>query len=61
VESMGKIYDSILELTGHTPIIRLHNLENRYGVQAALLAKLEQFNPAGSVKDRIALERNEER
>lgn len=53
---MAKIYDSILELTGHTPIVRLHKLEERFAVPVELLAKLEFFNPAGSVKDRIALE-----
>ena len=53
---MGKIYDSVLELIGHTPIVKLHKLEKNYAVNAHLLAKLESFNPAGSVKDRIALE-----
>ncbi len=53
---MAKIYDSILELVGHTPIVRFHRLEEQKGLQASILGKLEYFNPAGSVKDRIALE-----
>lgn len=53
---MGKIYDSILELVGHTPIVRLHKLERKHELQGNLLAKLESFNPNASVKDRIALE-----
>jgi cysteine synthase A len=53
---VGKIYDSILELVGHTPIVRLHKLEQKYEIQGNLLAKLESFNPNASVKDRIALE-----
>ncbi len=57
---MAKIYDSILELVGHTPIVRLHRVEKETGIQASLLAKLEYFNPGGSVKDRIALQMIEE-
>lgn len=53
---MGKVYDSILELIGHTPIVRLHKLEQQYETYGNLLVKLEGFNPAGGVKDRIALE-----
>lgn len=52
---MGKIYNNITELIGHTPIVELHNYEKQIGAQAKILAKLEFFNPAGSVKDRIAL------
>ncbi|MBQ4155209.1 MAG: cysteine synthase A [Clostridia bacterium] len=52
---MAKIYNSVEELIGKTPIIRLKNIEKKYGLQAKLLAKLEMFNPAGSVKDRVAL------
>jgi len=52
---MAKIYNSVEELIGKTPIMRLKNIEKKYGLQAKLLAKLEMFNPAGSVKDRVAL------
>ncbi len=48
------IASSISELVGHTPLLRLHRIEARFGVKAELLAKLEYFNPAGSVKDRVA-------
>ena len=51
---MGKIYHSIIELIGHTPLVELHRFEEAEGVEAHILAKLEFFNPAGSVKDRIA-------
>lgn len=50
-----KIYQSITELIGRTPLLRLNGYEKEMGLQARLLAKLEAFNPAGSVKDRIAL------
>lgn len=49
-----KIYQNATELIGGTPLLRLAHLEQKYGVQAAVIAKLEYFNPAGSVKDRIA-------
>ena len=52
---MGKVYESITELIGRTPIMRVSNLEREYGVEANILAKLEYFNPAGSIKDRAAL------
>ena len=51
-----KIYNSIAELVGKTPILRLKNIENNSGVKACILAKLECFNPAGRAKDRPALE-----
>ena len=51
---MEKIYDSFAELVGQTPIVRLHNIEERFGAGAKLLAKLEYLNPAGSAKDRVA-------
>ena len=51
---MAKIYESIDELIGKTPILRLKNIEKRLGLEARLFAKLEYFNPAGSVKDRVA-------
>lgn len=53
---MGRIFTSIDEMIGHTPLIELTHLEQRYGLKARLLAKLEYFNPAGSVKDRAAKE-----
>ena len=51
---MAKIYTRITDLIGGTPLLELTNLEKAQGLQATLLAKLEYFNPAGSVKDRIA-------
>lgn len=52
---MGKVYDSITELIGKTPVVELHKFEKSIGTSAHILGKLEFFNPAGSVKDRIAL------
>lgn len=52
---MGKIYDSITELVGKTPLVRLHRYEELEGVEANILGKFEYFNPSGSVKDRAAL------
>lgn len=49
----GRIYDSIVEAFGNTPIVRLQRLPDMHGVNATILAKLEYFNPAASVKDRI--------
>lgn len=49
----GRIYDSIVEAFGDTPIVRLRRLPGMHGVNATILAKLEYFNPAASVKDRI--------
>ena len=51
---MSKIYTSADQLIGHTPLMELTNIEKKHGLKAKLLAKLEYFNPAGSVKDRIA-------
>ncbi|MEA4969793.1 MAG: cysteine synthase A [Candidatus Pelethousia sp.] len=51
---MARIYKSITELIGKTPLLELSNYEQRNGLQAKIIAKLEYFNPAGSVKDRIA-------
>ena len=53
---MSKIYKSALELIGNTPLVEFTGIEKKYNLQARLLAKLEYFNPAGSVKDRIARE-----
>ena len=50
---MGKIYGSALELIGNTPLVEVKNVEKSEGLEATILAKLEYFNPAGSVKDRI--------
>ena len=52
---MAKIYTSAAGLIGHTPLLELTKLEKKYGLKARILAKLEYLNPAGSVKDRIAL------
>jgi len=49
----GRIYDSIVDAFGDTPIVRLHRLPEQNSVKATILAKLEYFNPAASVKDRI--------
>ena len=51
---MSKIYTSADQLIGNTPLLELTHLEEAYGLKAAILAKLEYLNPAGSVKDRIA-------
>ena len=51
---MAKVYDSILDLVGKTPLVELKRIEEKEGLQAKLIAKVESFNPAGSVKDRIA-------
>ncbi|MBQ1492605.1 MAG: cysteine synthase A [Blautia sp.] len=51
---MGKVYASALELIGKTPLLEVKNLEKELGLEARVLVKLEYFNPAGSVKDRIA-------
>lgn len=52
---MAKIYNSAAELIGNTPLLRLKNIERELGLSACILAKVESFNPAGSVKDRVAL------
>lgn len=51
---MSKIYTAADQLIGRTPLLRLTRLEQQLGLNAVLLAKLESFNPAGSVKDRVA-------
>ncbi len=51
---MKKIYKGTLELIGNTPLVEVVNIEKELGLEATLLVKLEYFNPAGSVKDRIA-------
>ena len=51
---MSKIYTSADQLVGSTPLLELSHIEKEYALGAKLYAKLEYFNPAGSVKDRIA-------
>ncbi|MGX4687564.1 cysteine synthase A [Vagococcus sp. JNUCC 83] len=51
---MTTIYQSIDQLIGHTPLVELSSIENKLNMNATILAKVESFNPAGSVKDRIA-------
>ena len=51
---MSKIYTSADQLVGSTPLLELTHIEKKHGLKARILAKLEYFNPAGSVKDRIA-------
>ena len=51
-----KIYGSIEETIGHTPLVELKRTEEKYNLNGRLLAKLEGFNPAGSAKDRVALQ-----
>lgn len=51
---MAKVYNQFQELIGNTPLFRMQNLERKNNLSAQILAKLEYFNPAGSVKDRIA-------
>ena len=51
---MAHIFKGTLDLIGNTPLVELTNIEKKLGLEAKLLAKLEYFNPAGSVKDRIA-------
>ncbi|MBQ7338814.1 MAG: pyridoxal-phosphate dependent enzyme, partial [Clostridia bacterium] len=51
---MARIYTSADQLVGRTPLLELTHVEQALGLKAKILAKLEYFNPAGSVKDRIA-------
>lgn len=51
---MGKIYQSVTELIGKTPLLEAKNFAKKFNLNAKILVKLEYFNPAGSVKDRIA-------
>lgn len=53
---MSNIYQGTLGLIGNTPLVELTHIEKKFGLRSRLLAKLEYFNPAGSVKDRIAKE-----
>lgn len=51
---MPNIYKGTLELIGNTPLVEVINIEKKLGLEAEVLVKLEYFNPAGSVKDRVA-------
>mgnify|MGYP000020292945 CR=1 FL=1 len=51
---MAKIYDTLTQLIGKTPLLQLNNYIKKHNIDAKIIAKLEYFNPAGSVKDRIA-------
>ena len=50
-----KVYSSILELVGNTPLLRLKGVEEKFNLNSRVYAKLESFNPAGSIKDRVAI------
>ncbi len=52
---MANIYNSVDQLIGNTPLLELKNIQKKFNLKARVLAKLEYFNPAGSVKDRVAL------
>jgi cysteine synthase A len=52
--NMAKVYTSLTELIGKTPLLELSNYEKKHGLKAKVIGKLEYYNPAGSVKDRIA-------
>ena len=49
-----KIFHSFIDLIGHTPIVELHQIEEKYNLKSRIYAKIESYNPAGSVKDRVA-------
>ena len=51
---MKKVYTSVLNLIGNTPLVEVENIEKELGLKARVLVKLEYLNPAGSVKDRVA-------
>ena len=53
---MAKIYNSVTEMVGHTPLLRLNRLAQKHKIKAAILGKCEAYNPAFSVKDRPALQ-----
>ena len=52
---MGKVYTSMEQLIGATPLLELTAIQKELGLEARVLAKLESFNPGGSAKDRVAL------
>ncbi|MBR4811860.1 MAG: pyridoxal-phosphate dependent enzyme, partial [Bacilli bacterium] len=49
-----KVYSKIIDTIGNTPLVELSNIEKKYDLKAKVIAKVERFNPGGSVKDRIA-------
>ena len=49
-----KVYERIIDTIGGTPLVELKNIEKKYNLKAKIVAKVESFNPGGSVKDRIA-------
>lgn len=49
-----KVFHSFIDLIGHTPIVQLHQIEEKYNLKSHIYAKIESYNPAGSVKDRVA-------
>ena len=51
---MSRIYKTVDQLIGHTPLLELSHIKKNHNLQATIIAKLEYFNPTGSVKDRIA-------
>lgn len=55
MSNLKKVYTTITQLVGKTPLLELVNYKRANGLQATIIAKLESFNPAGSVKDRVAL------
>lgn len=57
---MKKVYNNLTELIGKTPLVRVDKFKERYNLKSNIIAKIEYFNPAGSVKDRIALAMLEE-
>ena len=54
--TMNCIFNSVEEMIGHTPLLKLNHIEKEYALQASLYAKIESKNPGGSIKDRVALE-----
>ena len=52
---MAQIYQSLIDLIGNTPLVQLNNIITDFNLKACILAKIESFNPGGSVKDRAAL------
>ena len=52
---MARVYTSVDQLIGRTPLLELTNIEKELGLKAKILAKLENMNPGGSAKDRVAL------
>ena len=57
---MKKVAKNLIGLIGHTPLMELSGYSAKYGLEGNIVAKLEAFNPAGSVKDRVALSMIEE-